>query len=291
MRQLEEFFDSIGVHPENVYACAANVNQLVRVTYRKKRDGSTRKIVEPLGEFKELLRRVDKRYLRSFPVHDILYHKKGSSHTLMAHAIASARYLMTVDIDEFYPSIQPEQIRRRLHEVGCCRKLANLIIRLTTFNKQLPQGFPTSPAMAAIVLNPVAVRLAALGEKHGFRLGIYADNIAISAHYNLRKFRNLVTRIFRDHGYRLQQWKLMASRERQEIMGIVVNRFPSIPREVRDELKSSIRRFARARGSLSEEESSAVERSPRGKLSYVQQVNADQAASLRRKARELGVYL
>jgi RNA-directed DNA polymerase len=201
----------------------------------------------------------------------------------------NSRSLITADIDDFYPNVSPSKIAKALVSEGFETAAAKIITRLTTAFHSLPQGFPTSPTLAAIVLKPVAVRLEGLGGACRLRIGIYGDNLAISANYDARRFERLIKKVFLQNGYKLDKWKVMTRSERQEIMNIVVNNGMSVKSEYRNEARRDIFMLAKIGRNKSNEDFLNKLASLRGKLNYVHQVNPSQFYALVKHARRLGV--
>ncbi len=64
-----------------------------------------------------------------------------------------AQLLVTVDVRKCFPSVSNKQIYRVWKDVlGCSARVAALLTRLTTFERRLPQGAPTSPLLANLFI-------------------------------------------------------------------------------------------------------------------------------------------
>lgn len=70
-----------------------------------------------------------------------------------------------------------DALRRRL---GCGEDVAALLTRLTTLERRLPQGAPTSTMLANFCLVPLHDELAALCRDKAWRLSFWVDDIVIS---------------------------------------------------------------------------------------------------------------
>jgi RNA-directed DNA polymerase len=99
------------------------------------------------------------------------------------HAVRRPRWLAVWDIQKFHPSITTEMVamvlRRRLH---CAPDLADTLAQLCTREGSLPQGAPTSPAIASLLLADVdkAIYEAAAAKALGVRITRYADDFGVS---------------------------------------------------------------------------------------------------------------
>ncbi len=134
-----------------------------------------------------------------------------------------------------------------MHERRACRgvrrrRVPALRARLAT--PHLPQGAPTSPALANLVAFHLDARLTGLAARIGARYSRYADDLTFSADHYLRPPHDMIATIAREEGFRVNAAKtrLMARGSRQRVTGIVVNAHPNISRAEYDRLKAIIRR-------------------------------------------------
>jgi hypothetical protein len=101
----------------------------------------------------------------------------------------------------------------------------------------LPQGAPTSPAIANLIARRLDRRLVGLARRFGADYSRYADDLTFSGQAGFRRdlarFLPLVRRIVREEGFYLASGKQRIRRKggRQMVTGIVVNRFPNPTRE------------------------------------------------------------
>jgi hypothetical protein len=115
----------------------------------------------------------------------------------------------------------------------------------------LPQGAPTSPALASLAAFTLDRRLTGLATALGARYTRYADDLAFSGAASLRRragrIAQLVAEIARDEGFLLNPAKTraMPSSARQQLCGVVVNQHPNVPRRDYDLLKAILHDAAR----------------------------------------------
>lgn len=108
----------------------------------------------------------------------------------------------------------------------------------------LPQGSPSSPALANLAAFRLDVRLAALAARLGARYSRYADDLAFSGGERLaRSADRLVARIAAiviEEGFRPRFRKTRVERAagRQTLVGLTVNVAPAVPRAERDRLRA-----------------------------------------------------
>lgn len=108
----------------------------------------------------------------------------------------------------------------------------------------LPQGSPSSPALANLAAFRLDVRLGALAARIGARYSRYADDLAFSGDERLtRSAERLVARIAAiviEEGYRprFRKTRIERAGARQTLVGLTVNAAPAVPRAERERLRA-----------------------------------------------------
>jgi len=153
----------------------------------------------------------------------------------------------------------------------------------------LPQGAPTSPALANLATWHLDVRLTALAKSFGARYTRYADDLAFSGDQGFSArivaFLAAVRSIANDEGFALNSRKsrIMRRGGRQRVTGIVVNDHVNVSRTAYDELKAIL---FNCRKNGPDAENRAGLRDFRthldGRVTWVEHVNAARGQRLRR---------
>jgi hypothetical protein len=110
----------------------------------------------------------------------------------------------------------------------------------------LPQGAPSSPALANLAAYRLDTRLAGLAAALGARYTRYADDLAFSGGTELaRAARRVIPRIAAialEEGFTVgpRKTRLMRPGVRQRVTGVVVNAHPNVARETYDVLKATL---------------------------------------------------
>jgi RNA-directed DNA polymerase len=91
------------------------------------------------------------------------------------------RYLMSVDLKDFFPSISVSRIAKFLETTGVEPTTADLLSRFVTIGGALPLGLPTSPTLANAICLPMDVELEAFAQQSGATFSRYADDISLSS--------------------------------------------------------------------------------------------------------------
>jgi RNA-directed DNA polymerase len=165
---------------------------------------------------------------------------------------------------------------------------ARLGARLAT--PHLPQGAPTSPALASLCAFGFDRRLAGLAAAADATYTRYADDLAFSGGDELLRraepVRRLVARIAHEEGFRVNEPKsqLMSRAGRQRLCGIVVNERPNVTRREYDLLKAILHNAAR-HGPQSQNREGVADFHAHllGRISWVESLNPERGAKLRRR--------
>ena len=115
--------------------------------------------------------------------------------------------------------------------------------RQTLMEPHLPQGAPSSPALANLVTYRLDRRLAGLARSIGANYTRYADDLTFSGDREARQaLLTAVPQIIEEEGFKLNATKtrVMTRHQRQVVTGIVVNEALNIPRKEYDRLKTVI---------------------------------------------------
>ena len=151
----------------------------------------------------------------------------------------------------------------------------------------LPQGAPTSPAIANLAAFPLDVRLTALAGSWGGRYTRYADDLAFSGGRGwgtgTSRLLDAVEEIVRDEGFRLNPRKtgVMPRAGRQTLGGLVVNEQPRVARAEVDVLRATLHNCRRhGPSSQNRQEHPAFREHLRGRIAWVAQHDPVRGARL-----------
>ena len=119
------------------------------------------------------------------------------------------------------------------------------------FQPHLPQGSPSSPALANLCAFRLDLRLAALADDAGVHYTRYADDLAFSGERDLARgiesFKRTVATIAAAEGFAVntRKTRLMLQSQRQQLTGVVVNSRANTRRDDYDQLKAVLHNCAR----------------------------------------------
>jgi RNA-directed DNA polymerase len=230
--------------------------------------GSLRLIEEPKPMLKRLQRRILRGLLCRVPVHPAACgFVPGRNAIEGAARHAGEAMVVAFDLAHFFPAIPFTRIYALFRTLGypaaVARSLAGLTTTLTpqpvldTPNlaapdrlsaRHLPQGAPTSPALANLCALPLDRRLSGLARSLDATYTRYADDLTFSGDARIAPLLlRAVPQIIADAGFHPNPAKTrtMPSRGRQIVTGLIVNSRVNTPRERYDRLKAIIHHLAR----------------------------------------------
>jgi hypothetical protein len=239
-----------------------------RWTALPKRDGA-RLVAAPKPRLKEIQRRLLRHLLAPIPVHSAAHGSvAGRSVRTAIEPHVRATTVIRADLEAYFPSIPAGRIWSLLRTAGLPEAVAYTVTGLVTTVvphdiartqpvemrqrlavPHLPQGAPTSPALANLVSYSLDRRLAGLASRFDARYTRYVDDLTFSGP-SLRNARSRFVKhvddIVQDEGFRLNDRKtvVLGDAGRQALLGAVVNDHPTIPRPERDALRALLHNCA-----------------------------------------------
>jgi RNA-directed DNA polymerase len=280
-------------------------------TYRwlQKRSGGFRLLEIPKSDLRSLQRSILVRLLEHVLAHPAVHgFVRGRSSVTHAAQHVDQAVVVRIDLKDFFPSIAYPRIHAMFNTLGypdpVARTLAGLCTHLLPSaalrrlmppngvpltwaqRKQLqiphlPQGAPTSPALANLCAYRLDCRLAKLAETCGARYSRYADDLVFSGDETFarhaERFHVTVCRIALEEGFEVNARKTRVMRRgvRQQITGVVVNKRPNITRESFDQLKATLHRLSKG---ASPDQANIAHL--RGKIAYINMLHPRRAAKL-----------
>ena len=182
--QLREIADDIKAHYK-VWPLLDKKKQKVRL------------LRVPSNELKEIQRRIKNNILALITLGEGVHGGvRGRSPRSNATQHLSQPCAVNLDVRDFFPNVRHYVVYRMFRrELGFGRDAARLLTRLTTLNSQLPQGAPTSTAVANVLLAlPVDGPISVEAKRFDVRYTRFVDDITFSGS-NPRPLINIVGRM------------------------------------------------------------------------------------------------
>ena len=283
-----------------------------RYRWVPKRSGGARLIEDPKPVLKHIQRVLLREILEHIPVHPAAHgFRKGRSALTHAGGHVQRQLLVRLDLEDFFASVRGPRIYGLFRQCGYPEPVAHVLTALVTnsvprpvlaqapepagsesaasrrrllghlAHPHLPQGAPTSPALANLVGFGLDRRLVGLAAKSGLRYSRYADDLAFSSARRrtgdeVARLVDLVSEITIDEGFWVNWLKTSVRRagQRQRLAGVVVNERPNVDRRQFDLLKATLHNAARL-GPSSQNRAAhpAFQDHLRGRIAWVSQLN------------------
>jgi hypothetical protein len=283
--------------------------------------GPARMIERPKRRLKEAQRQILHEILDWIPAHDAA-HGFTRGRSVRTHALAHCgrEVVIRLDLEDFFASVAAGRLYGIFRVAGYSEAVAHALTGLTTnvvpvavwsavprparpisiqahhrlgrrlATPHLPQGAPTSPALANLAAFGLDRRLSGLAASLDATYTRYADDLTFSGSKRLLAaagtLRRAVVGIARDEGFTVNASKSMLSTRagRQRVCGVIVNDRPNAPRADYDLLKATLHN-ARVLGPASQNRGGIdhFREHLLGRIAWMESLNAARGAKLRRE--------
>ena len=290
-----------------------------RYAWLPRRGGAPRVIERPKTALKAVQRRVLHDLLDWIPAHQAAHgFTRGKSARTGAAAHTGRAVVVRLDLEDFFASVSAARVFGIFRTAGYPEPVAHVLTGLSTnavpvdewaavprpgdpaqiaahhrlgrrlAAPHLPQGAPTSPALANLAAFRLDRRLTGLAAALGATYTRYADDITLSGSPALRgqtdRLRATVAEIARAEGFALNARKsrVATNGTRQQVCGIVVNERLNAPREEYDELRAILHNAAR-RGPAGENRAGVPDFRAHllGRIAWIESLNPARGRKLR----------
>jgi len=281
-----------------------------------KRSGTVRLIEAPKPRLKDRQQQILIWILENVPPHPAVHgFVKGRSIKTFVAPHVGKRVVLRMDLRDFFPTFGGVRIQNVFRTLGYPEAVADLFggictnatprdvwndveveidrevlndVRRLYARPHLPQGAPTSPALANISFYRVDCRLSALAKSAAASYTRYADDLAFSGDEDFEKhverFSLHISAVLLEQGFRVNHSKTRVMRRgvRQYLAGLVTNQKTNVVRRDFDRLKAVLTNCVRHGP-----ENQNRERLPHfrahleGKVSFVEMVNPGKGKRLR----------
>lgn len=252
----------LGISPKLVSAMVMQPDRYYRSFEIPKRSGGSRTITAPRVFLKTV-----QRYILDCIVSQLVPHeaacgfRRGYNCGSGAARHIGRPYLWNIDLESFFPSITKAQVKEVFISAGYPNPAAYFLAGLCCLGGRLPQGAPTSPALANLVCANLDRVLTEESRRSDIVYTRYADDLSFSGlHPIAAEFRTHIARRIGEFGFHLQRKKtrLMGPAVRREVTGLTVNQQVSIPRPIRRRLRAYFHQISRNPAAFSHERQRAT---------------------------------
>ena len=282
-----------------------------------KESGNIRLIEAPKQALKKLQQRILDGILDKIPSHTATHgFVIGRSIKTFVTPHVGQQVVLRMDLRNFFPSFRAARIQSFFRMLGYPESVADLLggmctnatprdvwkqvgrmcdpvqiweSRILYSRPHLPQGAPTSPALANLLTFRLDCRLAGLAASVGAQYTRYADDLAFSGDETFEsrvdRFSTHVAAVLADEGFAVHHRKTRIMRQgvRQRLVGLIANQHPNILRADFDRLKAVLTNCVRKGPETQNRDAHHNFRAHlEGRVSFVEMINSSKGKRLRK---------
>lgn len=188
--------------------------------------------------------------------------------------------VVTIDIKDCFPKTTNKMVFKAWREtIGCSEKVAGLLTQLTTFQRQLPQGAPTSSALCNLCLLPMFTEIKKYTDENNIAFTLYVDDITLSGNtVDVKASLSFVIATIKKYGFSVSNKKIlkMPANVPQKVTGILVNNKVSIAHNKTENIRTTIMQLARRKSTVTIQEYNSII----GKIKYVKKFSEEKGIKL-----------
>jgi RNA-directed DNA polymerase len=277
VRDKIELAKLLVVEPREMDYVLSRLARYYRPREFPKSSGGIRTLLVPHGELKDLQLKIKQNILDDVPflpcVHGGVKRKSIMSN---AQPHVSQAVVFSLDIENFFPHVDPERVYRIFRDLGFGEEAARILVKATTWKYQLPQGTSTSTGLANLSLARADARISQLAREHGFAYTRFVDDLTLSGGWRLLKFRRLIPRIIESEGFRIKPEKTMTMDRgtRQVVTKLVVNGKINVSRDRRRAIRKEVLNLIQGSADI------CSTASVKGRVHWMHHINPDIGAGL-----------
>ncbi len=210
------------------------------------RGHKNRKLSIPNAFLKMVQRRVLEHYLYQLDVSEYsTAYCKGKSLLDNASLHVGRECVLKLDISHFFDSIDDDMVYLVMKRLGLSVPATTLLTRLCTYKARLPQGAPTSPYIANLVMKQFDAKLGSWCSEHSIAYTRYCDDMTFSGDKADIRSDNVVGKVRRMlsyMGFALNDKKtvFISSSQQQRVTGVVVNKKTTLSRTQKRTLRQEV---------------------------------------------------
>ena len=275
VKESAQELKAIGANPEDHYK-----------SFPKTRNGKTRLFNPPRARLRRIHDHLMSSVFSSYQAHPAAYATPGGGNMRASRKHLRNRWLLHLDLKDFFPSVARWKVERGLLQLDFRADVIDLLCGLVVLNDGLPQGAPTSPLFANIVLEGLDRRIEGLAEKHGFVYTRYLDDLHLSGDWLIDELaERQVKRIIEQESWSVHPEKggVFGPTDRQEILGLSVNQSLGPRHGYVREVRRRIRDFESRATPISEAEYQSLA----GQVAWVSVLSPGRGRALRTLMRGL----
>lgn len=237
-----------------------------------KKDGATRVIYAPSKSLKIVQRKILDSILVNIKTPKPVYGLSRNTGIIANAKFHQANYnsvIITMDIESFFPSISYKLVKDLFLSIGFSKECSEVLTKLSTLDKRLPQGAPCSSHIASLVFSKVDSGILQYCKSRHIKYSRYIDDITLSGDEIHRNDCKRIVKIINKAGFKINTSKTRVfGREEVKTINNIVLQKESLT--VTDEYKNSILQMYKEHN---KDYSIKSNKSLYGKISFYRYVN------------------
>ena len=169
---------------------------------------------------------------------------KGKNILSNAKQHINKKYILKVDINNFFKSIKILSVNNIFIKLGCNEKNAKLFSKLCTYANVLQEGLNTSPILANLYCYDLDIELINLANKYNLTFTRYSDDITFSSENNHFPMIEELEQIFSKFSFVLNKDKTLFLKKGQSqyVTGLSISNptYPRIPRKTKRKIRQDL---------------------------------------------------
>src|SRR5437016_4502852 len=183
----------LGISPKLVSHMVMRPDRYYNSFEVTKKNGGRRVITSPRVFLKTVQRYILDCILSQVQPHDAaVAFRRGHNCGDGARRHVGRPYVWNIDLADFFPTISKSQVFGVFRKIGYPDAAALFLAGVCCLERRLPQGAPTSPALANLVAQPLDLKLTSIAESASIVYTRYADDMTFSS-------ASLIPSEFREH--------------------------------------------------------------------------------------------
>ena len=229
MINLEKIAKDIGISSKYLKGLIANKDKFYQSYYIPKRRRKRRQIDAPNYKIKAIQSWIIDNILKSLKTSSrAIGYKKNKSIKDNARFHIGSKYIMCLDIQNFFISIRITQVKKIFKRIfQNNEKISNDLAKICTFRDYLPQGGVTSPILSNLVFSPTDNEIIKLCDDRNVIYSRYSDDLTFSSNdFNeLKKILPLIEKIIKKYNFNLNESKTryLTGKGRMVVTGVLLN--------------------------------------------------------------------
>lgn len=233
----------LGISVIDLYQFSNNQSNHYRLVSIPKKSGGIRELNVPSHYLKHIQRCILDKLLYSLPVSEY-----AKAYLPDAKLIDNAlphigkEKVLKLDIKSFFDNIDSDMVCSVFSRLGFESAATSLLANICTLEGVLPQGAPTSPHIANLVMMYFDNRVGDFCKVRNVAYTRYCDDMTFSGDFEEKEITCFVEHLLLKQGFELNHKKTtcISSSQQQKVTGIVVNEKPQISSAERRKIRQEV---------------------------------------------------